>query len=159
MTKELILMLCEAGKNELERTFAAVPDDKLSWKPAEGARSALDAFSQAAQGVQMTAGMAGAGQKGMEGVNIREMLSQMAQERAGWSRGDALTHMETAWSALKAAIEPLTDEQLAMPITMPMGGGTTAPLAFWVMMTYRNLVSRFAQINYIQTLYGDTDPH
>jgi len=133
MTKELILMLCEAGKNELERTFAAVPDDKLSWQPAEGARSALDAFSQAAQSTQMTVMMMQAGQggmEGMEGMNIREMMGRMAAERAGWSRQDALTHMETGWSAFKASLEPLTDEQLEAPLTLPMGGGTTAPSRF-----------------------------
>lgn len=159
MTKELILMLCEAGKNELERTFAAVPDDKLSWKPAEGARSALDAFSQAAQSMKMGSALISAGQDALEGMNIREMMGHMATERATWSREDALTHMETNWSAFKAAIEPLTDEQLAAPITMPFNGGTTAPLAFWIMTTYRNFVSRFAQINYIQTLYGDLESH
>ena len=152
-------MLCEAGKNELERTFAAVPDDKISWQPAEGARSALDAFGQATQSLQMTVGLIRGGQAGVDGVNIREMMGQMAQQRAGWSRQDALTHMETNWSAFKATVEGMTDEQLATPLTMPFNGGTTAPMAFWIMTAYRNLVSRFAQINYIQTLYGDHESH
>ncbi len=159
MTKELITMLCEAGKNELERTFAAVPDDKLTWKPAEGARTALDAFGQGAQGLQMTVGLIQSRGEGMANMDMRAMMSQMAQERATWSRQDAMTHMETGWSQFKAAVEPLTDEELGAPITMPFGGGTTAPMAFWIMTAYRNLVSRFAQINYIQTLYGDSQPH
>lgn len=159
MTKELIAMLCEAGKNELERTFAAVPDDKISWKPAEGARSALDAFGQAAQGLSFGATMIEMRSQGFEGVDVRAMMGQMAQERAAWSRQEAMTHMELNYSKFKAALEPLTDDELNAPLTMPMGGGTTAPISFWIMTTYRNLVARFAQINYIQTLYGDTQPH
>lgn len=159
MTKELILMLCESGKNELERTFAAVPDDKLSWTPAEGARTALDAFSQAAQSLDMTVGLISSRGQGLENMDMRAMMGQMAAERAKWTRQDALTHMETGWSKFKAAVEPLTDDDLNTPITMPFGGGTTAPMAFWILTAYRNLVSRFAQINYIQTLYGDSSPH
>jgi len=159
MTKELITMLCEAGKNELERTFAAVPDDKISWKPAEGARSALNAFGQPAQFMKMMVRMTQAGTIDPTTVNIPAMLEQMAQERAGWSRADAQTHLEMNWSEFKATVEGMTDEQLAVPVTMPFGGGTTAPMAFWLMLTYRVLVARFAQINYIQNLYGDHESH
>ena len=159
MTKDLILMLCESGKNELERTFAAVPDDKLSFEPAPGARTALDAFGQAAQGLTFAVTMIGMRGQDMAQMDIRAMMGQMAQERATWTRQDALTHMELNYSKFKAAIEALSDEELAAPLTMPMGGGTTAPVAFWIMTTYRNLVARFAQINYIQTLYGDMAPH
>ena len=156
MTKELISMLCQQGKDGLERTFAAVPDDKVSWKPAEGANSALDLFSEAAQTFAMVAGLVES--KGEAKPN-REMFAQFRAERANWTRQDALTHIETNYSRFKAALEPLTDEQLATPITMPMGGGITAPMALWIMMAYRSSISRFAQINYIQTLYGDLESH
>ncbi len=159
MTKQLILMLCDAGKNELERTFAAVPDDKLAWKPAPDSRSALDTFGFAAQFLYVTERMIEMRGQDMSSINIREMFGNMAGERAAWSRQDALTHMETNYSKFKATVEALTDEELAMPVTLPMNGGTTAPVAFWVMTAYRNFVARFAQINYIQTLYGDTEGH
>ena len=157
--KELILMLCESGKNELERTFAAVPDDKLKFEAAPGVRTPLDAFGQAAQSLQMTVGLIERRSEGFENLDMRAMTGHMAQQRALWSRQEALSQMELNWSAFKAAIEPLTEEELSAPLTMPFGGGTTAPVGFWLMTAYRNLVSRFAQINYIQTLYGDFDPH
>ncbi|BCM90596.1 hypothetical protein IAD21_02450 [Abditibacteriota bacterium] len=158
MTKELISILCQQGKDSLERTFAAVPDDKVAWQPAEGARSALDAFGDGAQTLGFMAKMLES--KGETPPAFgREFFAQLKAERAGWTRQEALTQFELNWSRFKAALEPLTEEQLAAHVTVPMRGGMTAPLAVWIMMAYRSLISRFAQINYIQTLYGDFDSH
>ncbi len=158
MTKELITMMCQQGKDSLESTFAAVPDDKVTWRPAENSRSALDAFSDAAQTMYFTAKLVESKGEDKPPMN-REFFMQLRAERAQWTRQEALTQFELGWSRFKGALEPLTDEQLAMPVTMPIRGGMTAPLAIWVMMVYRTCISRFAQINYIQTMYGDLDSH
>jgi hypothetical protein len=42
---------------------------------------------------------------------------------------------------------------------MTMHGEVAMPLSAWIMLAYRTFVSRFAQINYIQTLYGDFGFH
>lgn len=156
MTKDLMLNLIQNGQTNLLNTFNAVPDDKLNWKPLDQGRSALDAFSDAAQTCGMIARLIES--KG-EIKPSREMFMQMAQERASWSKTDALAAMNTNCAALYTAIGTLSDADLAQPITMPMGGGMTMPLAGWITMAYRTFVSRFAQINYIQTLYGDTESH
>ncbi|RYX81547.1 DUF1572 domain-containing protein [bacterium] len=158
MTKELILSLCQNGKDSLERTFAAVPDDKVSWQPAEGARSALDGFGDAAQTMLLMAKMIDSKGGEIPPMN-RDFFMQLKAERAGWTRENATTQYELGWSHFKGALELLSDEDLAKPVTLPMRGGMTAPLASWVMMVYRTCISRFAQINYIQTLYGDLESH
>ena len=156
MTKDLILSLLKTGEQSLIRTFNAVPDDKLYWKPMDKGRCALDAFGEAAQTCAMVAGLV---QSKGEIKPSREMFAKMADERATWSKADALDAMNTNSAALYAAIDGLSEDDLAMPVTMPMGGGMTMPLGAWVMMAYRAFISRFAQINYIQTLYGDTESH
>ena len=156
MTKDLILNLLHSGQDSLTRTFSAVPDDKLYWKPLDQGRCALDAYGEAAQTCGMVAGLA---QSKGEQKPSPQMFAKMADERAMWTKQDALDAMETNSAALYAAIEQLSEEDLAMPVTMPMGGGMTMPLGAWVMMAYRAFISRFAQINYIQTLYGDTESH
>src|SRR3982751_2617297 len=106
MTKELISMLCQQGKDSLERTFAAVPDDKVAWQPAEGARSALDAFGDAAQTMHFTAKLLES--KGEDKPSMdRAFFMQLKAERNGWTRQEALTHFEMGWSHFKAALEPL----------------------------------------------------
>ncbi len=156
MTKDLILSLMQSGEQSLIRTFNAVPDDKLNWAPLDKGRTALDAFSEAAQTCQMVTKLIET--KG-EMKPSPQMFAQMKAERANWSKDDALAAMNTNSAALYTALGTLSEDDLAMPVTMPMGGGTTMPLGAWTMMAYRTFIARFAQINYIQTLYGDTESH
>ncbi len=156
MTKDLILNLLQNGEQSLIRTFNAVPDDKLNWAPLDAGRTALDAFSEAAQTCQMVTQLVET--KG-ETKPSPQMFAQMKAERANWTKDDAVAAMNTGSAALYTAIGYLSEEELAMPVTMPMGGGTTMPLGAWIMMAYRAFISRFAQINYIQTLYGDSESH
>ena len=133
-----------------------MPDDKLKWAPLDQGRTALDAFSEAAQTCQMVTKLVET--KG-EMKPSPQMFAQMKAERANWTKDDALAAMNTNSAALYTAIGTLSEEELAMPVTMPMGGGMTMPLGAWIMMAYRGFISRFAQINYIQTLYGDSEAH
>lgn len=87
------------------------------------------------------------------------MFGSMRQQRADWNKADALDWMQTNHDALIKQIEGLTEEQLNQPVTLTLRGETTRTLASWAMIIYRAYVSRFAQINYIQTLYGDFDIH
>ena len=156
MTQDLILSLMQTGEQSLIRTFNAVPDDKLKWAPLDQGRTALDAFGDAAQTCQMITQLIES--KG-ETKPSPQMFAQMRAERAGWTKDDALAAMNTNSAALFTAIGTLSDDDLSQSVTMPMGGGTTMPMGAWIMMGYRSLVSRMAQINYIQTLYGDTESH
>lgn len=156
MTKDLILSLMQSGEQSLTRTFNAVPDDKLNWTPLDKGRTALDLFSESAQTCAMIAKLAES--KG-EAKPSAQMFAQMKAERANWTKDDAIAAMNTNSAALYTAIGALSEEEFATPITMPMGGGMTMPMGAWIMMSYRTFISRFAQINYIQTLYGDSDSH
>ena len=156
MTKDLILNLLQNGEQGLTRTFNAVPDDKLNWAPLDQGRTALDAFGDAAQTCKLAAQIA---QSKGNFKPSREMFTQLAAERANWNKADALDAMNAASTALHAALENLSEEELAVPVPMPIGGGMTMPLGAWIMMAYRSFLSRFAQINYIQTLYGDHESH
>lgn len=156
MTKEMIISLLQTGEQGLTRTFDAVPDDKLNWAPLDKGRTALDAYGEAAQTCNMAAQIA---QTKGHYKPSRETFMQLAGERAAWSKTDAMAAMKANSAALHAALENLSDEDLSQPVTMPIGGGMTLPLGGWVMMAYRSFISRFAQINYIQTLYGDNESH
>lgn len=156
MSKDLILTLLNQGKRGLVNTFNAVPNDKVTWKPLDNGRHALDLLAEAAQTCNIASKLVAS--RGAE-KPVPEMFRQMAQERAGWSKEEALAQLETNFEALVAALEEAPEEELARPVTMSLGGGTTMPLAGWVMMAYRTFISRYAQINYIQTLYGDFEMH
>lgn len=156
MTKDLILNLLHEGKNGLVRTFDAVPDDKIAWKPLEQGRAALDLFGETTQICGATARLVAS--RGEEKIDA-SVFAQMRTERADWTREDAKAQLETYFSQLVSAVESLSDEEMEQLVTLPMGGGMTLTLGTWSMMAYRTFISRFAQINYIQTLYGDFDSH
>jgi hypothetical protein len=154
MSKEVIVSMIEAGRRELERTARAVPDDRLQWRPLDSGRPAIDLLGDAAQAPTLCTGMLrGTIQYGPE------LFQRMAQERAGWSREDAFAHLEMNTRELIEEIEKLPAEKFDESLTLPMGGGMTKPVGAWILMAYRSFMSRTAQINYIQTLYGDMERH
>ncbi len=157
MSKQLILSLTKQGIRILTNTFSHVPDDKINWKPLDNGRAALDLFSGAAQACGTIARFI---TSDGEEKPSREAFQRDREESAGWTREIALAAMETNSAALVAAIESLSEEQLATPVTLQFGGSdTTNPLGEWIMIAYRACLARYAQINYIQTLYGDFEAH
>jgi hypothetical protein len=156
MSKTIITSLIESGRDSLIRTAESVPDDKLHWKPLDNGRSVLDLLGDAAQTPAMVTQMLVS--KGAS-LPSREMFQQMREESAHWTREEAMQHLRTNTDAVLAAISALPEEQLETPLHLPMGGGMTMPLGGWIMMVYRTFTSRMAQINYIQTLYGDFESH
>lgn len=154
MSKNVIIAMIEGGRAGLERTVAAVPEGKLTWKPLDNGRPVLDLLGDAAQAPAMcTAMLSGTGEYGPE------VFRRMVAERANWSREEALGHLKTNTDALIEAIKALDEAALDEPVTLPMGGGMTLPRGAWILMAYRSAMSRTAQINYIQTLYGDFESH
>ena len=138
------------------RTVSAVPDDKMNWKPLDNGRTVLDLLGEAAQTAGRTAEMA---ETRGETKPSYEMFAQLKAERENWTREDAMRALEKNTQKLYAAIGQLSGEELEQMVTAEIGGGMTLPLSAWMMMAYRTFISRFAQINYIQSLYGDLDHH
>ena len=156
MSKQMIIGLIKSGRDQLVRTVEATPDDKMQWKPLDNGRTALDLLCDAAQTAAMTHKML---QSKGDFKPSREVFQTMKAESAGWSREHAMQQLQDNTAQLLETLRNVPDEVLEQPLHLPMGGGMTMPLGGWVMMTYRTFVSRMAQINYIQTLYGDFDSH
>lgn len=156
MNNQILIGMIRNAHDGLARTVAAVPDDKMTWKPLDNGRTVLDLLGDAAQTAEMTAQMA------LTRGEVKpsyEMFQQLKAERQNWTREDASRALEENAQKLYAAIEQLSDEELGQMVTTEVGGGMTLPLGAWMMMSYRTFISRFAQINYIQTLYGDFESH
>ena len=156
MNKKTMTILLRDAQQELARTAAAVPDDKLQWQPLDKGRTVLDMLGEVAQTTTYAIELA---RSRGEAKMTREIFGNWKEERADWTREVALQKLETATQELLTEIETLSDEELAQDVTMTMHSEVTMPLAAWIMLAYRTFVSRFAQINYIQTLYGDFGFH
>ena len=156
MNKSTLITLLQDAHTQLVRTVEAVPEDKLQWRPLDNGRPILDLLGETAQTLGFATDVA---RTRGEAKPTREMFHGWSNERAGWTKEFAVQQLNEGIEKLLAAIEELSEEELAQDVTMPMHGGVTMSLAGWIMMAYRTLISRYAQINYIQTLYGDFDFH
>ena len=156
MSKEMIISLIQSGSAQLLSTAQATPDDKMNWKPLDNGRTALDLLCDAAQTAKMTHKML---ESQGDFKPSREAFQAMKAESARWTRADAMQQLKDNTAQLLETLRNMPDEVLQQPLHLPMGGGMTMPLGGWVLMVYRTFVSRMAQINYIQTLYGDFDSH
>ena len=128
----------------------------MTWKPLDKGCMVLDLPGAAAQAAGIHAEMA---QTRGEVKPSYETFQQRKAERQNWTREDAMRMFEENTQKLFAAIGELSDEDLKIVVTADVGGGITLPLGGWMLRSYRTFISRFAQINYIQTLYGDFDRH
>jgi hypothetical protein len=156
MNNQFLIATIRNAHDGFLRTVQAVPDDKMSWKPLDNGRPVLDLLGETAQVTGMVAELA------LTRGEIKpsyEKFAKLKEERKNWTREDGMAALEENSQKLYATIGDLSEEELAQPVTMEIGGGMTMPLAGWIMMAYRTFISRFAQINYIQTLYGDFDSH
>lgn len=156
MSKELIITMIQGAMMQLQSTALAVPEDKLNWKPLDNGRTVLDLLGDAAQTPIMVVELL----KSPDNFNPYELFPKLTAEREGWTREQCLEKLQSNTAAAIEAIRATPDADLEKSITLPFGTrSVTLPLGAWMMIANRTFVSRFAQINYIQTLYGDFEGH
>ena len=121
-----------------------IPEDKLNWKPAPTAKSALEIVNHVMQFTQGATGVARDGAwtetsftpaTNLEEAN--EMLTRVSKEYA-------------------AALRQVDPARLGGEITLPFG---TFPLPMFLSMPQVDLIHHHGQIVYLQTLLGDEEMH
>ncbi len=121
-----------------------IADDKLDWKPAPTANSAMEVVRH----LLMAQGRLGAM---IAGNNPDE--AQIAEPKTRDEAKQTLAESSDAYAATLRAIDPST---LGDMITLPFG---TMPKAFVSSMAIADTIHHHGQIAYIQTLLGDTETH
>jgi hypothetical protein len=137
----------------LKRNAAAMPADRVSWKPMDVGRSALDQVAECALIARFGAGLL-----------TDRTTPQMDMEAFQKARAEldtvekAAAALDAGTDALCAAIEAFPAADLDKTIQLPWFGepSTFAEIMF---LSYWNSVYHVGQIAYIQTLYGDKEMH
>ena len=138
------------------RALATTPDDKINWSPAPTARTPIQ---QAAHGAMAISGIQNmlAG-KPLPYADVAEFDTSMrGAEKEFTSREQALSLLERNSAGYLAWLDALTPEQLASPARFPFGPATTMAVA--ITFPARHLQNHIAQMDYLQTVYGDHDWH
>lgn len=144
---ELIVRLTEKQIASLFKAARALPADKLDWKPAPGARSALDQLQEIATSYNQ-----------FKGAHLerrvewsQEMLGKWMAERAQYTDLDVLEEMtREGFGKMLADLRALDPEDLTLPVSMPFPGEFN--LADIYTYYYWNATYHEGQINYIASL-------
>ena len=142
-------------KGRIERALANTPDDRVSWSPSPTARSIAQQVVHAAEAVkniqtQMSGQVFEYPTPAEADVHFRE------QEMEFTTREQALEHLETACANYIAWLDALTPESFAGNMILPFKLGE-APISMAISFPADHMRWHTAQIEYIQTIYGDRD--
>lgn len=130
-----------AGKN-LAYNLGKIPDDKLSWKPAPDAKSALEISAEVAGNLMFFGAM---------------FKNQTPGERPVFStRQEAQSAVETASADYALLLLSFGDNDLTGEVTLPFG---VMPKSRAICLPVVETIHHHGQITYIQTLLGDTETH
>jgi uncharacterized damage-inducible protein DinB len=124
-----------------------IPDDKLNWKPAPQALSALEIAGH----------VIGVFNHFRERVENPQAESNFHGDHpVPASREEAKTKLIEAGEEYCRVLTALTPESLSQIVELPFG---KLPLGFIAAMPATDAIHHHGQIAYIQTLLGDTESH
>ena len=158
------MSVTEATQAELIRTkdrmvqlLMATPDDRLNWQPSPGARSIVQIVAHSALSLgnilMQLQGVPFATPTSAE-ANV-QFLAHDAEFSEREETKDYLEAKCADYVAFLASLEPADLERM---VTLPFGLGE-APIGYMMTMGNLHTMGHIAQIEYIQTLYGDHDWH
>ena len=149
-TIEFLTYLTEHQIDGLFEAARALPADKLAWKPAPGARSALDQLQEVATA---PAWFTDTHKKRKMEFDM-EAFQKWREERSKITDIDELeklcrANMRTYLDSIKDLDEAELGDKYEMPFPGEFKLADILTYHFW------NISYHEGQINYIQTLYGD----
>jgi len=145
------------AKNGLLHALSTTPDERLNWSPSPTARSPLHQAVHAAQSIGHIHGF-------LTGRTFDVPTPEEADrgfrewERTFTRRDEVVSLLESKADAFVAWLDDLDPEQLGTMVTTPFGMGQV-PTAIAISFPAMHTRWHHAQIDYIQTVYGDLDWH
>jgi hypothetical protein len=145
--------LFQMSVDRVKRILAKTPDDRLLWSPAPTARTPLAQVVHIANSIHhIHAAMLGTryATPTMEEADAEFLAFEQGYTR----REDALALLDKNSTAFFEWLDQLSEDQLSFMVPLPFGMGE-APLDFMLIMLAWHTNDHAAQIDYIQTCYGD----
>jgi hypothetical protein len=143
-------------KARLERLFEETPEDRINWSPSPSARTPVRLVAHSAMAIgYITQQMSGQ----PFDLTLEAADRHFREYEAGFStRDQALSALNESSDKLLNLYESLTPERLDQVAQLPFGLGHM-PVSMWLTVPARHTESHIAQLEYIQSIYGDLDWH
>ena len=143
------------AKERLARALATTPDDRIQWSPSPTARTPIQQVGHAALTTPIFLGLLTG--KPFPFAGFAEADAAMREKEQGFtSRKQVLDLLDQTSAEYLTWLDTLTPEQIGSTISMPVG---PMPLAAGITLPADHLRGHTAQLNYMQTIYGDHDWH
>ncbi|MES2464270.1 MAG: DinB family protein [Armatimonadota bacterium] len=147
--QDFLASATQKAADDLIATLETIPPDKRTWKPAEGARSAMDQFAECA----ILNGSTAETILNRTGPSA-EFMGEYATIKDGLVQDEAAARvlLEKNTAQVIAAIRTVPTEDLDATVVMPWG-----PMALHSLCAYPfwNMTYHQGQIVYIASLLGD----
>jgi hypothetical protein len=143
------------AKERVIRLLAITPEDRINWSPSPTSRTPIQLVAHAALGISFVGAILDgrapqfSSIAGLDG-EFRE------QEKPFTTREQVLALLEANSTAHLAWLDALTPEKLASTVTTPFGA---IPMQAAIGLQSDHIRNHVAQMEYIQTIYGDHDWH
>lgn len=154
--KENLIEGSRAALTNVLKAVRGMPEDKLTWKPLDMGRSALEQLQEVAQSPLWAVGLL----KTMKFEADPERYEKMRIEREGWTTVDECEKF--AWQNAELMFEAIRcfpSDRLGEAVHLPFRGGMDMTAYQIMSLMIWNATYHEGQICYIQTLYGDKDMH
>jgi hypothetical protein len=145
------------AKSGILHALATTPDDKLNWSPSPTSRSALHQVVHAAHSISHIHGF-------LSGTPFDAPTPDVADrgfresEKPYTQRDEVVSLLETNAGSFVAWLDALQPEALGTLVETPFGMGAV-PIELGITFPAMHTRWHHAQIDYIQTIYGDLDWH
>ncbi|MEO6908111.1 MAG: DinB family protein [Abditibacteriaceae bacterium] len=140
---EVLIGMAEWGAQNVVYNLDFIPDDKLQWRPAPEAQSALEIAHEIARSVDSASILFQTG----------EMTRRVTEPQ---NRDEAKEAILDAVETYAATLRSLTEEQLNSTVIFPF---REMPMQFAMRVPVTEILHHHGQIAYIQLLLGDTENH
>ena len=139
----------------LAQLLAKTPDDRLNWSPSPSARTPIQLAAHSAEAIKNIQGF-------LEGHPFEITDTAKADdffrdwEKQFTTREQVVSLLEKTNARYLAFLDALTPDRLDTLVELPFGLGK-APLAIGLTFAPNHTQTHIAQLEYIQTIYGDHD--
>lgn len=153
MTIDESKAIFQLSVDRIKRILDSTPDDRLLWSPVETARTPLAQVVHAANSIR-NIHQAMMGNRYTTPTREEADAEFLALEQKVTTREEALALLDTNSNAYVAWLDQLTPDHLTDTVPLPFDLGS-APLEFMLIMPAWHTNDHAAQMDYIQTCYGD----
>lgn len=144
------------AKERLTQALATTPENRIGWSPSPTARTPLQLAGHAANAISGIQGMLTGQSFPFAGLAEFDAFMR-ADEQKYTSREQVLALLEQTSIVYFAWLDTLTPEQISAMVQPPFG--PLVPMAVAITFPTYHLNNHIAQMDYIQTIYGDHDWH